>query len=115
MREAAVGVTRMSGAELCHAIVVTQQNSGLKVGGVDAGVAELAEEAAVTLVEPPLDNTDVTQGEVGEIAVDVIALLVVIRYADERACDHDVAVGTAIGAPQIGWRATVGVPAIGAA
>ena len=113
--EAAVGVIRMSGAELCHAVVETKEDSGAVLGGVDAAVAELTQVSAVTGVDPLLDDADVTEGEVGQIAVDVVALLVVIRYADESAGDDDVAVSPAIGRAEIGWRAAVGIAAIGAA
>ena len=113
--EAAVGVIRMGGAEMCHTVVETQEDSGTVLGGVDAAVAELTEETAIARVDPLLDDADIAQREVGEIAVDVVALLVIIRDTDEGTGDDDVAVSPAVGRTKIGGRTAVGVPAIGAA
>ena len=87
----------VGGLEVGHTIEVAQEIGLREHGRVDTFVAEFAQEAAVAIVDFYRDDTQVDDGIVSDVAVDMVIDFSFAQFAEEGATDEPMAIGFVVG------------------
>ena len=83
----------MGGLEVGHTIEVAQEVCLREHGRIDTLVAEFAQEAGVAIVDFFCDDTQVDDGIVGDVAVDMVIDFSFSQFSEEGAAYKPMAIG----------------------
>ena len=88
--EGVVPIVRVGGLEERHSIEEPEKEGHRVVGRWDLLVAQFLDETAVTMVHPSREQTEVVDGEVPVVAIDMVGLVARRYRTYPRPCGHEM-------------------------